>query len=488
MSVKIVYEDIAVGAQEDATVTATAAQAGSKPADLPTGVEPVPIATMELNHWLLGGDRQLRRSQPIGFWSAQMSDETGAFASPPTITVDFDQQYTSLGIYLRFDTATGDYCSALTIRWYQGSRLLAEKTFYPDGPEYFCENTVEAYSRVVIQLDKTHLPCCRARLSRIMFGIIRTFLLDELRSVKVTEQVDLISAEAAVNALDFELDSKSDVEYMFQLRQPVYAYNGEVLVGVFYISDSSRKGENLYGLSCVDAIGVLDEDTVPAAVYEARPVRGLLEEVLDGKFRLELDPALEVETVTGYLPDCTRREALHQIAFALRAIVDTSGTDAVRVYRLPNDAPDELPPGRVYIGGSVDTSAVVTAVSVTAHSYSRTGSGNDTMEVGGVTWYHTTAVTTIKNPNVTASDKQNVKEIKDATLVNSGNVAAVARTAYDYYMRRNTQRVKIVMSDETPGSHVTAPTPWGSRVTGHISSMSITLSGIAAADCEVMVV
>lgn len=487
MSVKIVYEDIAVGAQEDAAVTTTEAQAGSNPANLPAGVDAAPITTLELNGWSLGGGRQFKRNQPLGFWSTQMSGEDGTFADPPQINVDFDQQYTSLGISLRFDTATGDYCSALTIRWYQGDELLAEADFHPNGPEYFCEHTVMAYDRVEIELNATHLPYRYAKLTRILFGIVRTFLRDELRSVKATEQVDLISAEAAVNTLDFQLDSQSDIDYMFQLRQPVYAYNGEVLVGVFYISDSSRKGGHLYDLSCVDAIGVLDDDTMHAAVYTNKPARDLLEEVLDGKFELELDPALEVETVTGYLPDCTRREALHQTAFALRAIVDTSGTRAVRVYRLPDDDPEEIPPERIYDGGSVDTSAIVTAVSVTAHSYSRTGSGNDTVEVGGVTWYHTAAVTTITNPNVTASDKQNVKEIKDATLVNPGNVAAVAQAAYDYYMHRRTQRAKIVMTAEKPGSHVTTSTPWGDPVTGHISSMNITLSGIAAADCEVVV-
>lgn len=486
MSVKIVYQDIAVGAQEDATVTTTPAQAGSRPADLPAGVDPVPIATLELNHWLLGGDRQLKRSQPIGFWSSQLSGADGTFPTPPSITVDFDQQYTSLGILLQFDPSTGDYCSAVTISWYQGATLLAEQRFSPDGPGYFCERTVSAYNRVVIKLDATSLPYRRARLTRIMFGIIRTFLRDELRQVKVTEQVDLISSVAAVNTLDFTLDSHDDVEFMFQLRQPVYAYDGETLVGVFYIDSSSRKGERLYDLSCVDAIGVLDEDVMPAAVYEAKPLRALLEEVLDGKFLLELDPELEKETVSGYLPDCSRRKALHQIVFAARAIVDTSGSEAVRVSRLKDTAAETIPPSRIYDGGSVETSAVVTAVSVTAHSYSKTGGGNDTVEIGGETWYHTTAVTTIKNPNVTASDKQNVKEFKDATLVNPGNVAAVAQAVYDHYMRRSRQRVKIVMAGEQPGSHVTASTPWGTAVTGHIASMSITLSGIAAADCEVV--
>ena len=83
-------------------------------------------------------------------------------------------------------------------------------------------------------------------------------------------------------------------------------------------------------------------------------------------------------------------------------------------------------------------------------------------------------------------NKQLEKEIRGAALVNPGNVAAVAQGAYDYYMRRSTQQAKIVMTDEKPGAHVTTSTPWGDQVTGHISSMSITLSGIAAADCEVV--
>lgn len=486
MSVKIVYEDVAIGAQEDAAVTATAAQEGSNPEGLPVGVDPGPVATLELNSWQLGGGHRLRQNQKLGFWSVQMSGADGKFSSLPQITISFDQRYTSLGISLRFDTATGDYCSALTILWYQGAKKLAEADFSPDSPEYFCERTVEAYDKVVIQLKATHLPYRRAKLTRVMFGITRTFLRDELRSVKVTEQADLISAEVAVNTLDIQLDSHSDVEYMFQLRQPVYAYNGETLVGMFFIDSSSRTGENLYSLSCVDAVGVLDDDSVPAAVYARRPLKEVLEEVLDGKFELALDPALSAETVTGYLPSCTRREALHQIAFAARAIVDTSGSEAVRVYRLKVETPAEIPPERIYTGGSVDTSSVVTAVSVTAHSYNAAGSGNDTVEAGGVTYYHTTAVTTITNPNVTAADKQNVVEIKDATLVNPANVAAVARAAYDYYMRRSTQRVKIVMEHEQPGSRIAASTPWGTRIAGHIASMSIALSGIAAADCEVV--
>ena len=141
---------------------------------------------------------------------------------------------------------------------------------------------------------------------------------------------------------------------------------------------------------------------------------------------------------------------------------------------------------RVYAGGTVETAAIVTAVRVTAHAYSLTGRGNDTVEVGGKTYYHTAAVTEILNPKATASDKQNVIEVDGATLVNSGNVAGVAQHIYDYYAKRDRQRVKIVLAGERPGDRISTPTPWKTMISGYITRMDIVLSGIAAADCEVV--
>ena len=68
----------------------------------------------------------------------------------------------------------------------------------------------------------------------------------------------------------------------------------------------------------------------------------------------------------------------------------------------------------------------------------------------------------------------------------SSNVAAVTQHVYDYYMRRQTHSVRIVMDGETPGDYVKTTTPWGSTITGTITSMGILLSGIAAAECEIV--
>lgn len=486
MSVKIVYEDIAAGADEDAAVSAPGAAEFTAPARLPFGGSGDAIATLEPDSWLLDGSRELLDGQRLAFWSEAMSGPDGRFETPPEITVEFDERYTSPGLFLTFDTATGDYCSHVTAEWYRGANLLKKKDFFPTGPEYFCAQTVEAWDRIVLRLNATGRPYRYAKLRQIIFGVSRVFLRPELRDVTVTQEVSIISDQVAVNTLGFTLDSREDVEYIFQLKQPVSAWDGDRLIGVFYITDSKHRAKGLYDISCSDAIGVLDDAPYPARMLFNEPARALLEDILGGHFRLELDQALAAAPLTGYLPEGSRRQALQQAAFALRAMVDTSGTDAVRVYKDREDMPRKIPLSRTYINGTVDTSAIVTAVQVTAHSYSPAGTGNDTVDVGGVTYYHTAEVTAITNPNVTASDKANVVEVKEATLVNPDNAAAIAQHLYSYYMKRSSQNVRIVLDGEKPGDHIATATPWDSVMDGFITSMRIVLSGIAAADCRIV--
>lgn len=486
MSVRIVYQDIAAGADEDALVSAQGSSEFSDVSLLPFGADHAPIAALGPGSWLLDGSREILNRQPIGFWSEAMSGADGRFEHPPEIVIEFSERYTSPGLYLTFDPEAREYCGSVTIQWWQGAAKLYEGTYYPTGAEYFCAHTAVAYDKVVIRLNSTSVPYRFAKLSKIIFGVSRTFYREELRNVRVTQEVSIISSEVAVNTLDFTLDSEADLEYMFQLKQPVSAYDGETLIGVFYINDSKRRGRGLYDVSCEDAIGVLDGEPYPARMCVNMPVKELIEDILDGHFDLELDPVFTAATVTGYLPDGTRRQALQQATFALTAMVDTSGSKAVRVYKDREASPRKIPAGSLYTGGTVDRSAIVTAIQVTAHSYSTEGEGNDTVEVDGVTYYHTTAIAAIKNPNVTASDKQNVAEVKDATLVGPGNAAAVAQHLYNYYAKRDRQKIKLVMNGEKPGDHIAAATPWGSVMDGYISSMHIVLSGIAAAKCEVV--
>ena len=60
MSVRVVYEDVAVGAADAATVASSDANAFSIIQDLPHGTEQLLIETNELNQWILDGSRKIR--------------------------------------------------------------------------------------------------------------------------------------------------------------------------------------------------------------------------------------------------------------------------------------------------------------------------------------------------------------------------------------------------------------------------------------------
>lgn len=485
MSVRVVYEDVAVGAADAASVATTSRLAFSNPALLPYGSDAGLLASCEMNQWILNGTRVMLGKKKAAFWSSVQSNDDCTFDSAPTITITLDGKFSSPGIFFYFDGSEGDYCSEIVLSWYSDDSLLASKTFTPTFYKYFCEQSVNLYNKLVIQINKTHLPNHYAKISQVFFGIVREFERGELRAVTVTDGINIISDDLSINTLDFTLDSLEDIEYVFQEKQPVSAYDSNHLIGVFYIDTSSRKSESVYDVSCVDAFGILDDEPFAAAIYSEYSAKTLIQSILAGHFALEYDESLEDATLTGFIPDCTKREALQQIAFALCATIDTSAVRGIRVRKLSTQDPANIPLDRLYAGGSVETSAPVTEIRVTAHTYSTTGSG-DYIEVGGTTYYHKTTVVVKTNPKVTATTKPNIIEITGATLVGNDNVAEVAQHVYDYYMRRQTHSVKIVMDGETPGDYITTTTPWESTITGTITSMNIRLSGIAAAECEVV--
>ena len=480
---RLIYKDVAVGADADAAVTGTGADSRSDLALLPFDAGTPAIATLEPGLWKSG--YSVYDGQDIGFWSTALSDSSGVLSPAPTLTITFTESYTSKGIYFDFDVGTGDYCSTVYIQWYKGAAILAGRAFQPNSASYFCEKTVSGYDKVVCTFRKTSKPYRRLKINAICFGVVRNFGGDELKSVRILQEVNPISTELASNTLDFTLESKTeDISYVFSVKQPVEAYSNDgALLGTFYVDSSKRFSRTRYQVTCVDAVGVLGESDFPEAMYSGKNAKDLITSILDGHYQLKMDAALQTRTVTGYLPQMSRREALQQVCFAIGAVADTSNSKSVKIFTLPTTA-ETIPDRRQYTGASVETAAITTAVELTAHTYTKNGSGDDTVTVNGVTYAHTTAVTRIENPAVQPSDRPNVVQITDATLIHSGNVAEIARRVFDFYNLRDTLRAKIKVDRESCGGRYRISTPFGGTASGVITSMNLILSNITAADIE----
>ena len=88
----ICYKDVAIGAEDDAIVETSRADAASEAGELLAGITPQPILTCEPNGWPLDGKRWPKDTQRIALWSSGQSGADGVFSSPPAIQISFHQQ------------------------------------------------------------------------------------------------------------------------------------------------------------------------------------------------------------------------------------------------------------------------------------------------------------------------------------------------------------------------------------------------------------
>lgn len=480
----ILYSDIAPGAAEDAQMLSANCTSFSDLSQLTDGIEPKPTAVLERNYWLLDGKHRLRETQPAAYWSNSVSDENAELSANPGISIIFDEQYSSVGITLVFDRAQEEYAGEMTISWQRDDNTLSLMSFKPTDTVYLCQNQVEAWDRLNISFQKTLVPCRRIRLEQIIFGLHRTFTMNEIESASAVNEMNICALELPISSLKWNVNSRESIDFMFQLRQPVRVMNDDKLLGIYYVDQSTRTGKTTWSIDCNDCIGVLDETTFYGSAYlDGKSAKALLEEIIRDDFVIEYDKDVQDTVLYGVLAPSTKREAIKQVIFAWGVQVRTDGREGLYVFNLPTDEA-EVPEKENYSGVSVDTDAIVTSVSLTAHKYERSDEGD--VDINGKKYMDTKTVYTIDNPNVSVNTKQNIKEISDATLVSPEIGQQTAQRVFDYYARRNTNKAKILWTGQKLGDRLKIANEWSGSNTGNVERMELRISNKIAASCETL--
>lgn len=494
MSVKVRYKDVAIGADKNATVTTTAKTAFSDTSKIPFGVNPPALATCELNGWGLSHNYKARSNHSIAFWSNAQSGDDCKFSSTPTITLEFTEQYTTTGLTIQFAVNSVDFCRKLAVYWYQDGEVKEQGIYTPTSPNFVLNKTVEAFDKLVFEFHETNLPRKRCKIEGIIIGVVRDFNTTELKAVKAIHEIDLISNTVPINVLDANVHSTDEVDYIFQKKQPVEMFENGDLIGVYFIDKGERTGRLDISFSCKDAIGLLDLVTYGGGLWLTdTPLTTILADVFGGAYEFDIDPAYKDSTLRGFIePNKKQREALQHIAFALGAVVDTTGTNKIRLFPppLPTFGADaEISPKQTYTGGKVTTSDTVTGVEVTAFDIvdERPADNDESIEFNGVEYKYTMQVFTASNPNTVTSDPENVKKFDKCYLVNSSNAQALTYSIMAYYQRRNKYAFKHILNGQKAASRYTATLPWGGVESGHITKMTVTTSNITVSDTEMLI-
>lgn len=512
-----------------------------------------PYASYEPDFWLLDGQYKFLPDDytpvHVGLMSLEMSDENGDFATDPVLTVTFQSAQNIDGLALRFSTYTGDYANSITVAFYDAADVLIRSDAYnPTGVEFSTGQAVADFKKIVITFHSTNRPYRYLRLTGIDYGELVSFEGAEIKAAVVVEESNPLSTEIRINALDLTLYS-ADAQFSIinpegnyaslKERQPLAVYeivdNAAFFIGQYYLDEWENASETEYLFRATDILGVIDRLRYLGGIWTGAGIalEDLLEAVLGAiSVPYELGIELYGTMIKGWLPICSYRDALQQIAFAAGASVSCARSGAIKIY--PSKiASGETPVATItrgdQAGPHLALRSMVTGVHVTAHNYV---AGTDTKELfddtlaagdheitftqpmhslsvtgatitesgvnyailnvaapGTVTlegqvYVDTQAVVKVENTNLTAGVRPNVLEIDEATLVNSGNVQAVAQRVYDYYQQRYRKTMRLFAPTAEVGWPVAIDTLYGKQVRAVIEKMSIDLAGGMVANVE----
>lgn len=498
--VEIVYGNVAVGAKEN-FVAKTADKADF------VKLEELQYLNLDIKNYanpcekysvLLDGNAEAfpsdTENKDFGLWSESISDDNGDFQDPIVLELTSHNLYTSQGLTFTFDTFNNIFPLRMGIVWYRVidgvEDRLGTKVFYPDSSVYFCYNLVENYNKVEIHFLKLNMPQNRLKLVSIDYGHGTIFTGDELRNIKTIQEINPISSEITINTTDFTLDSRSNVEYSFQAKQPLSVYfNGE-LKSTIFIRKAIRKAKKIWQVQGEDYIGLMDNVPYYGGIFTDKNAVDLLDDIFSiSKIPHTIDDVFRDITLTGYIPYTSCREALMQVAFAIQAVVDTSNSDVVKIFALDDAVKQEISKDRIMQGQSFVDDETVTAVEVAAHSYNpisesvevynakESGQGENifvkfseplhdlSIANGEITEYgsnyaiinadsdcvlsgqryeHTKEIRQKKNPIVSVDELEKIVAIENATLVSANNVDNVLEKCYNWLIKTNTINLKIV--------------------------------------------
>lgn len=435
-------------------------------------------------------------SANTGLWSNSISGENGEFATPIVLTLTSIPKHTSVGLTFTFDVYNNTYPTNMNIKWYRDEQILNDADYQPNSAFYFCDGRVEFYNKVVVTFYSLNMPFNRLKLRAIDYGLGTEFKGRELRNVKLIQQIDPISTQISINTCDFTLDSSNNIEYSFQAKQPLTVlFNGKIVATTF-VKSAKRKSKKLWDIKSEDYIGLLDSIPFSGGIYVSKSAADLLAEIFAvAKVPFEIDESVPNDTVSGYIPYTTCRNALMQVAFAIQAVVDTSNSDVIRVYSINTESKQTIPLKRIMQGQNFTDEDRVTRVEVTAHLYNmssesvelysadKSGIGDNIFikfsepiynlsitngkilqsgtnfavinaNIGcvlvGNKYEHTTLTKSMENPLVLSTDIENVVSVESATLVSRSNIDKVLEECYNYFItKERTINLKIV-----EGKHV----------------------------------
>jgi len=506
------------------------------------------IPTCELNNFLLDGNTDIPdylSTANFGVWSNSLTDENGDFITNPVLTLTTSGSYSTAGFTVTF---WGDTWPKQTVTtWYNGTTVLGTSTDTCTGFTHFIDNAVNGFNKITIEFVGTDTPYRRIKICEIDYGEIFSWTDNDIVSANVLEEVNLTSEELTINTLDltihdasasFNMLNPSGVyEYLQQKQQfRVQGYvDGSIIpMGFYYLDTWENSSAVIAKFSAYSIIGVMDTVTYQtSSMWSSATVSTIVASIMAvaGVTRYSIDSGIASQTLSGYIPICTCREALHYVCFAARASCISKRDGSIKIIRLPSSETEiKIEKSQKMGDQSIKQNTLVNSVAVTAYAFTQSTDESDlysedsldagtynitfdnpsvisgisrgtllssginfakvqltssgSLKIYGYEYNSSTTIYTVEASGLTDS-KRSQATIDSIYLISKSNAQSVAQFIYDDYQRRIVQDFEIAVTSEKIGDNVDVDTMLNYRKSGTITSLDMDLTGGFLAKCEV---
>lgn len=514
-------------------------------------IKEIKYSTLEKNYFVLDGNSKNMNGteKNMGFWSKSMTDSSGNFANPLTLTINFmNETHSSLGLTLKFSEL--NYCTHLKVQYYNSENvLLSEKEFYPESNEFFCEDTVTDYKKIVITFYSTNNSYRYLKLYQIDYGKIIQFTGENLMDANIVEELNILSDELSINTLDFTTYSLDDnfnilnpkgMYTALQERQQLRAYkienNTKMHMGTFYLDTWKNEKYKTMNFKAIDVIGLIDKTEFMGGMYNST-FEAVVEEIMTSagltSADYEIQEELKTIPVRGYIPVCTHREALQQILFVVGAVANSARSDKIKIYTVTEaEEPNQISKSNILKGTKeIEQGELVTGVSVTSHNYIQSNEEvslyDGTLESGthkivftepvynlscenasiissnvnyAVIQVHSNTNVILKGykykdnmqtfvveiQGLNPNSKRNMLKIESDYLANNNNAYEIAERVLNYYRKTYITKFDFILYDEIAGDNIVIEGDFNNELNGYVTKLDIDMTGGYIAGAEVV--
>lgn len=428
----------------------------------------------------------------IGVWSEYASNAMGVFdIAVPLIRLVSSEAFSTEGLTLTFDTQNNVYPLEMTISWYNGDNLITTKEYQIGAPVFSVYESVDGFDKIEMSFGKMNVPYSRLKFHSIEYGTILVIDGKNIRSIKIRQAVNPISATVAIGTAHISIKNDANTNYNFSTRQSLKIFSDEELIGKYFIENARQTNKQQWSINAQDYIALLESAEFEGDVYVDEYAENLLIAIFNkANVPFTIAESLKKQKVSGYIPYTTCRKALQQVLFAIGAYANTAYSNTVDILESDLNIVESIKLSRILTGQTISIDADVTELELFAHSYTQideeitlyksdkaedgvrvifnspahslTIENGEILERGtnyavisceanavlkGKKYEHSTISKTKINTSTFNKKSTNKKTIKSATLVSSQNIDKILNICYNYIIRNMAVRSRIIEED-----------------------------------------